>query len=45
MEDFGDDLRCLRDRHSGTVEEEIAVCKCDVAFAYCMKLTPPGVSL
>ena len=32
MEDFNNDLRGLADRHSGTIEEQIAGCKRDCPF-------------
>ena len=43
MQDLGDDLRSLGDRHSGPVKEEIPVRKRDVAVAYRPELLPPGM--
>src|SRR5579863_5747078 len=45
VEDFGNHLGGLGDRHSGTVEEQIAVSKRDIALAHSLKLTPPRISL
>ncbi len=45
MEDLRNHLCGLGDRHSGPVEEEIAVRKRDVAVAHRLQLRPPRVSL
>ena len=41
VKNFSDDFRGLRDRHPGTVEEQIPVRKSDVAIANRLKLPPP----
>ena len=37
VEDFSNDLRRLGDRHSGSIEKQIAVREGDVAFSYSLK--------
>ncbi len=45
VKNFGDDFRGLRDRHSGTVEEQISIREYDFALAYGPKFAPPRMTL
>ncbi len=45
VKDFGNDFCRFGDRHSGTVEEQIAVRKRDVTVSHRAKIPPPRISL
>src|SRR6185312_15910544 len=45
VQDFSDDFRRLKNRHSGTVEKQIAVGEGDVSPANGLKFRPPGMPL
>src|ERR1700678_3912 len=45
VKDFRNDFCRFGDRHSGTIEEQIAVRKRDVAVSHRAKLSPPRISL
>src|SRR5258708_4389141 len=45
VQDLGDDLRGLGDRHTRPVKEEIAIRKRKVAFANRLQFAPPRMSL